>query len=406
MKLLSIAFRNIGRKRVRSAITIGAMAFAGFIMLFFAALGAGFVHSLEKNAVGMSLGDIQIHAPGYRSDPDLYKAVPDPAGVVKKLEAAGFAAAPRLYGFGLAAAGSASSGIWLRGVDLVNEPKVTSIHGHIKEGLWLDDGDPKGVVLGKKLAHTLGVNLGDEVVVVSQASDGSMANDLYRVRGVLKAVGEAADQTGFLMTEAEFRRLMAIPEGTHEIAVVRTDKNRDLAEASRAAEGAAPGMEIKTWRELQPIIAQMLDVMGTSLIIMLSIAYSAVGMVILNATLMNVFERIREFGVMKAIGVPPRQVFSLIIAEALIEAVIANALALALGVPVVLHYQEKGIDLSKITPGADLAGVAFDPILYCQLTTQALATPVWFMFVVVALAVLYPATKAALIRPLEALHHQ
>ncbi len=406
MRIVPIALRNITRKRVRSAITIGSMAFAGFIMLFFAALGQGMLYTMEQNAVGVNIGDIQIHAPGYRSDPDLYTRVPDPAALVNKLAAAGFHAAPRLYGFGLAAGSGTSSGIWMRGVDLVNEPKVTLIDRQVMEGAWLSGDKPKEVVIGKKLAHTLGVKLGGEIVVVSQAADGAMANDIYFVRGILKSVGEAVDQGGFLMVDAEFRRLMGVPEGAHEIAVARTDKNRDLTEAAGAVAALAPGMEIRNWRQLQPVLAELIDVMDISMLFMLFIAYSAVGMVILNAMLMNVFERIREFGVMKAIGVTPSQVFWLIMAEAMLEAVIANVVALGVGIPVVRHFEVHGIDLSSFSSGSSLAGMALDPVWYCKLTTKALTMPVWFMFVVVLAAVIYPALKAAFLKPLEALHHQ
>lgn len=406
MKIIPIALRNISRKRIRSAITIGSMAFAGFIMLFFAALGQGLLYTMEQNAVGVNMGDIQIHAPGYRVDPDLYTRVPDPAALVNTLSAAGFNAAPRLYGFGLAAADGTSSGIWMRGVDLVNEPKVTLIHRQVMEGAWLSADTPKEVVIGKKLARTLNTKLGGEIVVVSQAADGSMANDIYFVRGILKSVGDAVDQGGFLMVDAEFRRLMGVPEGAHEIAITRMDKERPLAEAAEAVNTLVPGMEVKDWRQLQPVLAEMIDVMDTSLLFMLFIAYSAVGMVILNAMLMNVFERIREFGVMKALGVTPSQVFWLIVAEAMLEAVIANVVALGIGIPVVRHFEVHGIDLSSLSSGASLAGMAFDPIWYCKLTTKALTMPVWFMFIMVLAAVIYPALKAAFLKPLEAVHHQ
>lgn len=406
MKIIPMALRNINRKRMRSAITIGSMAFAGFIMLFFAGLGQGLLQTMEKNAVGINMGDIQIHAPGYRGDPDLYTRVPEPGALIEKLAAAGFHAAPRLYGFGLAAASGTSSGIWIRGVDLMNEPKVTLIDRHVMEGAWLSPAKPKEVVIGKKLAHTLGVKPGGEIVVVSQAADGSMANDIYFVRGILKSVGDAMDQGGFLMVDTEFRRLMGVPAGAHEIAVARINKERPLAEAAAAVEALVPGMEIKNWRQLQPVLSEMIDVMDVSLLIMLFIAYFAVGMVILNAMLMNVFERIREFGVMKAIGVTPSQVFWLIVAEAMLEAVIANVAALGFGIPVVRYFEVHGIDLTSLSSGATLAGMAFDPIWYCKLTTKGLTMPIWFMFIMVLAAVIYPAVKASLLKPLEALHHQ
>jgi ABC-type lipoprotein release transport system permease subunit len=406
MDLFSFALRNIARNRQRALITIGSMAFAGSVMIFFAALGEGLMHTMEINAVGMTLGDIQVHAPGYRSDPDLYTRIENPDALIGALESKGFRASARLYGFGLAAAGNASSGIMLRGVDMRHEPSVTLINRHVLAGKWLDDADPKGVVIGKKLAHTLGAKTGSEIVVVSQAADGSMANDIYRVRGIFKSVGEGIDRGGFFMTEAEFRRLMSLPAGAHEIAVARERPTDNLTWAAATVAAAAPGLEVKDWRQLQPVVANLIENANISLYIMLSIAYSAVGMIILNAMLMNVFERIHEFGVMKAVGILPWQVFALIALEALLQAGIASLLAVAAAIPVVLHYQQHGVDLSALSPGGSLGGVAFEPVWYCQLTPNAVFTPTVFMFVMVLVAVLYPAAKAALIRPLEALHYQ
>lgn len=406
MNIPALALRNIARNRQRALITIGSMAFACWVMVFFAALGEGFRKTIERNAIGMDTGDIQIHAPGYRSDPDLYTRIPDPAAVLARLEMQGFHAAPRLYGFGLAAAGNASSGAWLRGVDTAKEPSVTLISRHLLMGKWVDDADPKGVVIGRKLARTLGVKVGSEIVVVSQAADGSMANDVYRVRGILKSVGEGLDRGGFFMTAGAFRALMAVESGAHEIAVARGDTADALSASVRKAAFAAPGLEVKSWRQLQPVVAKMIDNANISLYIMLSIGYSAVGMIILNAMLMNVFERIHEFGVMKAVGLLPWQVFGMIAAEAAFQAAIASAVAVAAAVPVVLHYQTHGIDLSALTPGGTLGSVAFEPVWYLQLTSDVVVIPVLFLFGIAGLAVLYPAIKAAVIRPLDAIHHQ
>jgi ABC-type lipoprotein release transport system permease subunit len=406
MKILSMALRNLGRNRTRTAITVFSMAFAGFIMVLYMAMAEGFSHTLEKNTIGMNLGEVQIHAEGYRSDPDLYKRIENPAAVMEMMRAKGFHCVPRLYGFGLAAFGNSSSGVWLRGVDLVNEPTVTMISGNVLSGSWLENSDPKGVVIGRKLAHTLGLKPGDETVVISQASDGSMANDIYRVRGILKTVGDAIDQSGFFMLDSEFRRLMAVPEGVHEIAMVRGDRTWDLGQATDAAKKALPGLEVKNWKELQPILARLMDLMGVAVSFMMVIAYSAVGMIILNAMLMNVFERIREFGIMKALGVSPWRIFWLINAEALITSVFAGVITLAFGIPSALHFQEKGIDLSAFSPSITLSGMAMDTVFHFRVTPHVLIMPVLFMFALVVIATLYPSIKAAVIRPLEALHHQ
>jgi ABC-type lipoprotein release transport system permease subunit len=406
MKILSLAINNVGRNRQRTLVTVSALAFAGFIMLFYASLIEGFLRTIEQTAVGMDLGEIQIHVPGYRDNPDLYQRIEHPDDLIQKLESVGLSASPRLFGFGLAASASASAGVGLRGVDLQREPSVTRIHRHVMQGAWLDEVDPDGVVIGRKLARTLGAKIGDEVVIVTQAADGSMANRLYRVRGILKSIGEGLDRSAVFMMEGAFRDLMVLPEGAHEIAVVRRDTALDLQSATERAVRAAPGLEVMNWRQLQPVLATLIDISGVSLFFMILITYTAVGMVTLNAMLMSVFERIHEFGVMKAIGVSPGQVVALIFTEAMIQTTTAGVLALALGLPVSLYYQRHGIDLSGWTGTGTIMGVAIEPIWYCRVTPLTVIMPVVFLFVIAALAVVYPAVKAAVIRPVQAIYYR
>ena len=405
MKILSIASRSVFRNWRRTLITTLAMGFSGFIMILFAALMAGMLQTSERNAVAMNLGDIQIHAEGYRDDPDLYNRIDNTADLVNKLQQVGFHATQRIYGFGLAAAGSTSAGVQMRGVNLKNEATVTQVHKHVMQGQWLADSDPMGVVIGRKLARTLGVRPGDEVIIIGQATDGSMANDLYTVRGILKSIGEEVDRAGFFMVERSFRELMVLPEGAHEIAVMRPDRSSDLESATAQVAALARGYEILNWRQLQPVIARILDLADAQTIIMILITYVAVAMVILNAMLMSVFERIREFGIMKAIGVTPWQLMTLVYAETMIQVVIASIISLASGWSAAHYFQKNGIDLSAIASSTSFGGVAIDPIWNAHVTTEALALPVVFLFIIAAAAVIYPAIKPAVIRPVKAIHY-
>ena len=405
MKILSIASRSVFRNWRRTLITTLAMGFSGFIMILFAALMAGMLQTSERNAVAMNLGDIQIHAEGYRDDPDLYNRIDNTADLVNKLQQAGFHATQRIYGFGLAAAGSTSAGVQMRGVNLKNEATVTQVHKHVMQGQWLSDSDPMGVVIGRKLARTLGVRPGDEVIIIGQATDGSMANDLYTVRGILKSIGEEVDRAGFFMVERSFRELMVMPEGAHEIAVMRPDRSSDLEAATAQVAALARGYETLNWRQLQPVIARILDLADAQTIIMILITYVAVAMVILNAMLMSVFERIREFGIMKAIGVTPWQLMTLVYAETMIQVVIASVISLTSGWSAAHYFQKNGIDLSAIASSTSFGGVAIDPIWNAHVTTEALALPVVFLFIIAAAAVIYPAIKAAVILPVKAIHY-
>lgn len=406
MKIVYMASRNITRNWRRTLVTTLAMGFAGFIMILFASLMQGLLQASERNAVAMDLGDIQIHAHGYRNDPDLYKLIDKPENIVTSIQNSGLNAAYRIYGFGLAAAGSASSGVQLRGIDVERENSVTQIHNHLLKGKWLDKSDQKGVVLGKKLAKTLHVKPGDELIFVGQAADGSMANELYIVRGILKSVGESIDRAGMYMVEKEFRDLMVLDSGAHEIAVMRPDRGADLKEAKIKVSRSAPGYETMDWRELKPVIARILELADTQMYIMVIITYVAVAMVVLNAMLMSVFERIRELGIMKAVGVTPWQIMLLIYIETLFQIMIASIIALILGISVSYYFQGNGIDLSRLADGVTFAGVAMDPIWRAQVTAESLVIPVLFLFIIGTIAVLYPAVKAALIKPVSAIHHR
>lgn len=406
MNLLSLALRNVMRNWHRTLVTTLAMAFAGIIMILFAALMEGLMQASERNAVAMNLGDIQIHAPGYRDDPDLYTRIEQPAALLESLRAAGFRASARLYGFGLAASGSTSAGVQLRGIDPRAEAGVTQVHRHLLQGQWLDSGDRDGVVVGRKLARTLGVVTGDEVVIVSQASDGSIADALFRVRGVLKSVGEGVDRAGFYLLDTAFRDLMVLPQGAHEIAVLRADRDTDLDAATAEVAALATGYETLDWRALQPVIARILELADAQLVFMLLVVYVAVGMVVLNAMLMSVFERIHEFGVMKAIGVTPWQITALVFMETLVQVSVACLLALGLGWWSARYFQLNGIDLSGIASAASIGGVALDPVWYARITPDALLLPVGFLLLIALLAVIYPAVKAAVIRPVAALHYR
>ena len=405
MRILSMASRNVIRNWRRTLVTTLAMGFAGFIMILFASLTEGLIYTSERNAVAMNLGDMQIHTEGYRDDPDLYKRIDNASDLVRKLQQTGFHAAQRVYGFGLAAAGSASAGVQLRGIDLTNEATVTQIHKHVMQGNWLADTDPKGVVIGKKLGRTLNVKPGNEVVIIGQAADGSMANDLYTVRGILKSIGEEVDRAGFFMVERAFRELMVLPQGAHEITVMRPDRSRDLESATTQVAALAPGYETLHWRSLRPVIARILDLADAQTIVMVLITYVAVAMIVLNAMLMSVFERIRELGVMKAIGVTPWQILLLIYVETMAQVTVASIIALSSGWSVARYFQNNGIDLSAIAGSTSFGGVAIDPILYAYVTKEAVIIPIVFLFIIAAAAVIYPAIKAAIIRPIKAIYY-
>lgn len=398
--ILRLALRSLLRRRQRTLVTAAALGLAGAVMLFFSCLVEGFQHAMVSNIIDLECGHLQAHVKGYRLDPDLYSTL-------EPLELPGAAQSPRLYAWGLAALGDNSAAVELRGLDPALESQVTRIHSRVSEGSWLDAAQPEGAVLGRELARKLRAKVGDSLVVLTQAADGSLADRLYRVKGVLGQVGVKADEFGFFVVTGAFRELLQAPQGWHELAYRLPGPRPDARAQADAHQARNPGAEVLDWRRLKPMSAQILETQRIGVLILMAIAYAAVGLVVFNAMLMNVFDRLREFGVMKALGATPLFLARLVYAEALLEAGLAAALALAVGLPLTAHFETAGIDFSGLlSSSANVAGMLFEPVLHPRLTWGALLPPLAFLFALAALTVLYPAGKAAALDPVAAMRHR
>lgn len=398
---LKLAWRNVWRNTRRSVVTIAATSLALFVMIVYTGLVTGYVDGLQSNILDLEVGDAQAFAEGYREKPSLYTTIEDPAMMADKLQAAGFEVSGRLLATGLGAGEDSSSGVQLIGIDVLSDAKVTSISEQLKAGTWIEPHD-EGVVIGWRLAEGLGLGIGDELVVLSQGADGSMANDLYPVRGILKGISDGVDRAGVFMTHSEFRELMVLPSGIHQM-ILRTPPGADLTAATEQAQSfASQGVNVSSWKQLKPMLSSMLDSARAATQVMAVIVYLAVGIVILNAMLMAVFERIRELGVLKAIGFSPWKIFKLILLETGIQTTVALAIGVGLALPMNYYMVHTGLDMSSMG-NVSIMGMAWDPVWRSTVTLGTYTGPVKSLLVIVFLAVTYPALRAAFIRPLEAI---
>ena len=272
MLILKVAWRNIGRNRRRTVVTVGAMAFGLYAMVIWFGMLQGMLNDMEETVVEVERGDLQIHAPTYLDDPSLYTDIDDVDALLSRLEAAGFRASARLVGAGLAAAHDSAAGASLRGIDVQGNAGVSVISTRLAEGAWLDDDDPAGVVVGRRLARTLDLAVGDELVVLSQTTDGAIANDLYAVRGILDSVSDGIDRSAVFLTDAAFRELFVMPAGAHEI-VLRKPDDLELTAALEAAQVLAPDLDTQSWRSLVPTLATYLDSARQMMAIISAIIY-------------------------------------------------------------------------------------------------------------------------------------
>jgi len=406
MQVTKMAWRNVWRNTRRSGVTIGAMSFSLLMMICVTSFYEGMLKKMEANIIELEIGDIQIHDPEYRDSPSIYNSMPASKQVAAALENIDYQTSERLLGSGLAASDETSSGAAIFGLEVNMDADVSLVFERISQGEWLHESDPKGVVVGRLLARTLNIGVGDELVLLSQAYDGSMANDLFRVRGVLSSISAVTDRGGVFMLSGTFRDFYAFEGGAHRLVVRRPDHVQLEAALGVVLDATdQQTLDVKSWRELSPILSSMIDSALQLMQVGFLIIYVAVVILLLNAMLMAVFERIREFGILKAIGVSPAAVLALILMEGVIQTLIAIMLAFILSIPALWFLVTVGINLSTLA-GVTVMGMTLDPIWHGVVTAKTIYMPLTTMLIIVLLGILYPAIKAARITPIEAIHHQ
>jgi len=406
MSSLRYAWRNLFRNRRRTAITVIAVALNTAILIASFALMDGFIEQSIHNATHLVVGDAQVHAPGYLSDRSMYKHIPRPEDMLEVARRHGVLAAPRSFGFGLVSSGPKSAGASFWGVDPRAERGALKLASSLLSGRFVADEADGGVIIGHKLAKSLRAKEGSEIVAVVQAADGSLGNELYEVVGILKTVGEDIDRGAVLMHRKDFDELFVAGGRVHEIALNAQGKMSPAAVAG-LYHGVADGkIEARTWRELLPMLNDMLNLSDASMAIFATIFLLAAGLGVLNTTLMATHDRVREYGVLKALGATPGRIVFDVLAEATLLSLLSTGLGTVIGIAGCIYLQTHGIDLTQLEGGSmTFSGIAFDPVWRAALTFDSVTNSVIAMCITCVLASLYPAIKAARLDPVKAMTH-
>jgi ABC-type lipoprotein release transport system permease subunit len=413
-QLLQLAWRNLWRNRRRTFITMAAIAFGYAMLLFVACLMAGLRWQMIQNGTCMVMSQIQVHAPGYYPDRSLQKTIGGRQGTdVTALLAAitsdrrVTAAAPRVYGYGLLSAGHRSAGVALMGVVPDQEPRITTLNTQISKGSYLTAQVPKGVVIGDKLASTIGIQLGTEIVLLTQAVDGSMGNDVYTVVGILHTGLDAVDRGLVLMSMSSLQDLLHLsPTRIHEVGIKLSHITAATVVAGglEARLGKTLPVRVMAWPELAPELANYVQFNHGVTVVLFFIFFLVAVIGVMNTMLMAVFERTREFGMLMAVGMRPVQVIGLILTEAAGLALASLALGAALGVPLLWYLQEHGLNLGGATGEViSVAGVVVGHLWYGRQDYTAYTQAAVGLAATALVSALYPAWRAAKLAPTEAM---
>jgi ABC-type lipoprotein release transport system permease subunit len=261
------------------------------------------------------------------------------------------------------------------------------------------------VLVGAALAREMEIVIGDELAVVGTGADGSMANDLVTVGGILHTPIELVDRTGVVMALGSAQETFAMPDMAHEITILGSGSVNDAAALAARVKRALPRLEVLPWRELAPEIAAMLDVAGFYGIIVLLIVFVAAAAGVANTMLMATFERRRELGMLLSLGTTPGRLIRMIVSEALFLGLAGVALGSLIGSTIVLWQGHAGISILADQSGTSTSfeGLTFASTLYPYLRAIDFVPGFAGIVVVSILAALWPAVHTARLEPMEAM---
>ncbi len=400
MNYLKMAYRNLGRHRRRTVFSALALAIGVALLMFISAFMVGEVRSSMETTLKLNSGHIQIRNVDY--DPDKLSVaweylIENPQGIAEQAQAMPQVkvATPRLIASGIVSVLDESTGVQILGVEpdsAANDP-----YRALVSGSFITADDREGILIGLPLAESLNLNTGDKLTLLVNTSDGGVDEQAFIVRGIFTTGTTGWDKGIVLLPIAKLQTFANAPSRASIIFILLNDREQTEAVAA-AIHG---NYQVKTWQELNELLVLLNDFSNAYIWILSFIVLGVTATVIVNTLLMSVFERMREIGILSAIGMKGRQIIALFIAEASLLAVMGISVGSLVGWAISAYFAKVGIYFGDLGMSADMM---LEDRIYTYLTLDSALQLIVISFVITVLASLYPARMAARMEPVDALH--
>ena len=410
-KLAGMAWKNLWRQKRRTAITISSIVLATFLAVLMIGVNDSSWETVINTAARIGGGHITLLHPDYQDKPALNRSVTHTKDKIAKIKALPHVTQvlERIVGQTMLSTSTESFGAGFIAYDPAQEgPETLSILEAVSEGELFKTADDKGIVLGYRLAKNLGAEMGSKIVYTLTDKEGEIVSGLARVSGIVRTNSPAVDLGMCFLPIGSVRKTLgyAADEST-QVAVFIDSQRRSDEMQKKVAALLSDGTVALTWKQSQPDLASFIAMKkgGGTFFSVLMLLLCAAG--IFNTLFVSVMERLREFGILVAVGFSPGKLFSLVMFESLWLGLVG---LLVSGIVVAWPYyylSTTGVDLTemytKSGQQADIAGVGMSMILKVGLYPESLAAILISVMAAVLVSGLYPAFKAGRVEPVDVL---
>ncbi|OHD63492.1 MAG: hypothetical protein A2176_11320 [Spirochaetes bacterium RBG_13_51_14] len=401
-----LAWRNVWKNKRRTILTLLTIMVGCAMIIFFKALQEGGYEKMIDDAIAANTGHIQIHEKGFWENMSIdYAFKPGvPLLVYLRKNPAVSAVSRRVYAAGLVSYQNNTFGVLVQAVDPGQEKKVSTLHTTIQSGgRYITPDDGKKIIMGATLAKNLNVKVGDDVSLLSQGFDGSIAAGNLTVVGTFKTNNPRYDQSMVIMPLVQAAETFTMMGYINSLAIKlkNTSDVETIRDRLRTNFGAKD-LEIMGWDELTPELIQsiVMDRLFGNIFYLILLLITAFG--VLNTIQMSVFERTRELGIMMAIGTKPRQIVTMVLFESVFISLLGVALGIVLGSSISYYFTVHPIDYSDYQKELEVFSMS-TTLLPAKLTVKNIATTAFLTFLFGILFSIAPARRAAKLKPLEAI---
>lgn len=401
--IATLAWRNLWRNHRRTIIMLTAITIGVWAMIFMTALLRGMVDDMVNTGIRNLPGEAQIHHTGYRDDPGINNSMrPPDERLLNLLNSADIKYWSRRVNVpAVISSERESRGITLIGIDPDTEQKIGFNNDSIIDGRFLDSADDGGIILGAKLIDELETRVGKRIVIMSQDPDNNIADRGFRIVGSYKAKLASLEKVYVYAGIETVQQFLHMDDNISEIAI-SNDNYRDLTNwLPSIKEVAGNDREALAWYDIDTYLGSMMTMMDGFVLVWMVVVFLALSFGLINTLVMAVFERVREIGLMLALGMRPGLILSQILVESLfllcIGLLLGNIAAYVTIVP--LQY---GINISAVAEGMEMMGTG--SVLYPVLKTDDVILANVVVILLGLLTSILPAWRASRYDPIEAIN--